>query len=250
MLEPMLMIAAAMEEELETAKKLCQDLERIQGEKLKLWRAVLKDEPVLFLKTGVGPKRSAATLQEALGITAPSHILVIGYAGALDPDLRLGDLVAVGRALAFSLDGALPAWEHVRVDGEFDLVNCKSLMETALSSGLRACSGVAMTSSYVLGDPAHKHLLYEKFHASIVDMETAALARVALSAKVPLSCIRVVSDEAHDTFLAPFSHDPSAGIPARAMKLIGTGLVETYSEWKMHSSAAKQSLTRFLARYL
>ena len=245
----MLMIAAAMEEELETAKELCTDLERIQREKLKLWRAVRKEEPVFFLKTGVGPKRSAATLQEALSVTTPSHILVIGYAGALDPDLRLGDLVAVGRALAFGLDDALPDWEHVRVDGEYDLVNCKSLMESALSSGLRACSGVAMTSPYVLGNPAHKRLLYEKFHASIVDMETAALARVAQSAKVPLSCIRVVSDEARDTFLAPFSYDPSAGIPARAMKLIGTGLVETYREWKSHSSTAKQSLARFLAGY-
>jgi nucleoside phosphorylase len=246
----MLMIAAAMEEELETAKELCQDLERIQGEKVKLWRAFRKEEQVFFLKTGVGPKRSAATLQEALGVTAPSHILVIGYAGALDPDLRLGDLVAVGRALAFSLDDASPTWEHVRVDGEFDLTNCKPLMDLALSSGLRACSGVTMTSSYVLGDPAHKRLLYEKFRASIVDMETAALARVAQSAKVPLSCIRVVSDEARDTFLVPFSHDPSAGIPARAMKLIGTGLMETYREWKTHSSAAKQSLGRFLSRYL
>ncbi len=246
----MLMIAAAMEEELETAKVLFPDLERIQGGELKLWRAVRREAPIFFLKTGVGPKRAAAALQEALRVTAPSQILVIGYAGALDPDLRLGDLVAVGRALAFSLDDAFPAWERVRLDGEFDLVNGASLMESALSAGLRAYSGDALTSSYVLGDPAHKRLLHEKFHASIVDMETAALARVAQSAKVPLSCIRVVSDEAGDTFLAPFSYDPSAGIPARAMKLIGTGLVETYREWKTHSSAAKESLGRFLSRYL
>ena len=118
-------------------------------------------------------------------------------------------------------------------------------MESALSSGLRACAGATMTSSYVLGNPAHKRLLYEKFHASIVDMETAGLARVAQSAKIPLSCIRVVSDEAGDTFLAPFSYDPSAGIPARAMKLIGTGLVETYREWKTHSSAAKRESRPF-----
>jgi nucleoside phosphorylase len=107
-----------------------------------------------------------------------------------------------------------------------------------------------MTSSHVLGDPAHKRLLYDRFHASIVDMETAALARVAQSESIPLSCIRVVSDEARDTFLAPFSYNPSVGIPARAMQLIGTGMAETYREWKSHSSVAKESLARFLAHYL
>jgi hypothetical protein len=101
-----------------------------------------------------------------------------------------------------------------------------------------------------LGDPLHKRLLYEKFHAAIVDMETAALARVAQSVSVPLSCVRVVSDEAQDTFLAPFSHNPSAGIPARAKKLFDTGMVETYREWKSHSSMAKQILNRFLSHYL
>ncbi len=246
----MLLIAAAMEEELETAKILFPHVEKIQAEKLKLWRAVRREKPIYFLRTGVGPKRSATTLQEALRVTTPSQILVIGYAGALDPDLRLGDLVAVRRAVAFSLDDVLPSWEHVRVEGEVDLVNCNLLVDAALSAGLRVQSGDALTSSYVLGNPAHKRLLYEKFRASIVDMETAALARVAQSAKVPLSCIRVVSDEARDTFLAPFSYDPSAGIPERAKKLIETGLVETYREWKAHSSAAKERLGRFLSCYL
>ncbi len=81
-------------------------------------------------------------------------------------------------------------------------------------------------------------------------METAALARVAVSEKIPLCCIRVVSDEAEDTFLAPFSFNPSAGIPARAMQLMSAGMAETYSEWKTHAAVAKESLARFLSRYL
>jgi nucleoside phosphorylase len=185
-----------------------------------------------------------------LKIIKPAHILAVGYAGALDPGLKLGSLVAVGRALAFSLDSRHPDWEHVRLEGEFELVHSVALAHTATSAGLSACTGDTLTSSYVLGDPAHKRLLYEQFHASIVDMETAALASAAAARAIPLSCIRVVSDEAQDTFLAPFSYDPSANLPSRAKKLLDAGMMQTYRQWREHASVAKENLGRFLSHHL
>ena len=175
---------------------------------------------------------------------------MIGYAGALDPNLKLGDLVAVEKALAFSLDRSNPTWDRILLDGTFELAHFQSLADSAKSLGLRACTGNALTSSYVLGDPVHKRLLHEQFHAAIVDMETAAIARIAASKGVPLSCVRVVSDEAGDIFLAPFSHDPAMHVPARARKLISTGMVRTYREWKNHTAVASDSLSRFLSSYL
>ena len=246
----MLMIAAAMEEELEPAKSLCLDLTRFPCERPKFWRATLNRGPVCLLKTGVGPARSAVNLQEAIKISRPSRILLVGYAGALDPEVKLGSMVAVQKALAFSLDDEKPSWGHIRIEGEFELAGAGPLVEAALSAGLIARSGDTMTSPYVLGDPAHKRLLFESFQASIVDMETAALARVALSEAIPISCIRAVSDEAADRFLVPFSHDPSMGIAARAARLLDTGMWETYREWKTHAAIAKESLSRFLSRYL
>ena len=136
------------------------------------------------------------------------------------------------------------------MDGTFDLTDCDTLAETAKSAGLHACTGDVLTSPYVLGDPVHKRLLYEKFRAAIVDMETAALARVAASRSVPLSCIRVVSDEAADSFLAPFSYDPSTRLSARARKLAGTGMARIYRKWKTNTSVARESLGRLLEVYL
>jgi nucleoside phosphorylase len=81
-------------------------------------------------------------------------------------------------------------------------------------------------------------------------METAAIARIARSEGIPVSCIRVVSDEAEDDFLKPFSYDPAVGTPVRALQLMGPGMLKTYRRWKANSSLAKDCLTRFLARYL
>jgi adenosylhomocysteine nucleosidase len=246
----MLLIAAALEEELKTAMALCRGQKKIPHQSLSLWQAERNDKAVYFLKAGVGPRRSAANLEEILNTVDASRILVIGYAGGLDPDLKLGDLVAVRKALAFSLDKDNPAWENARLDGTYELALCEELAESAKSLALNTRVGDVLTSSYVLGDPAHKHLLYKKFHASIVDMETAALARVAESGGVPLGCIRAISDEARDTFLAPFSYDPSGNIASRAGKLFSKGIGKTYREWKSHSSIAQKSLSHFMANYL
>jgi nucleoside phosphorylase len=246
----MLLVAAALEEELITGIALCRHKQQIPHRKISVWQAVRNEQTIAFLKTGVGPRRAAASLEEALQVMACSHILVIGYAGALDPGLKLGDLVAAARALAFSLDEDNHDWDHVRLEGTFNLTHSETLAQAAKSAGLNACIGDILTSPYVLGDPVHKSLLYDKFHASIVDMETAALARVAAARSVPLSCIRVVSDDAADSFLAPFSYDPSLRLQTRARKLASTGMAKVYRKWKNNTAVARKSLGMFLEAYL
>lgn len=247
---PMLLLAAALDEELETGLELCADREKIHLPGVSLWQARRNKRSLCFLKTGVGPKRSSERLRQALEAVRPSRILVIGYAGALDPQLRLGDLVVVRKAMAVTLEDKIPDWEHAQVEGMFDLDGAEAIVLWAQSIGLNAGEGDALTSAYVLGEPKHKRLLHDRFGASIVDMETAALARVSIADGIPISCVRAISDEVQDTFLAPFSYDPSSGIPARARKLMEAGMVQTLREWKQHASEARKSLARFLAGYL
>jgi nucleoside phosphorylase len=246
----MLLIAAALEEELNSAMLLCENPRRIRCGGADLRQSALKGKTVYFLRTGVGPERSALRLAAALDVIAPEQILVVGYAGAVDPDLKLGDLVAVRKALAFSLDKNHPDWEHIQMDGAYDLNHWDALSGCAKAAAFSVHIGDAWTSAYVIGNPEHKRLLYEKFRASIVDMETAALASVALSKAIPIGCIRAISDEVNDTFLAPFSHDPALNISGRTKRLFDTGLAQTYHRWKEQSAVAKASLGRFLSLYL
>ncbi len=246
----MLMIAAALDEELETARSLCVHVEKMAFDRVKLWKGLLGDEPVVLMRAGVGPRKSAERLMEALQVVQPSQILVVGYGGALAPALKLGCIVGIVKATALRLNDRSPGWDHCEVEGEYALKSNTSMIKIAEAAGLSACMGDTLTSAHVLGNPVHKQLLHERFSAAVVDMETAAFARVAGLKGIPLSCIRVISDEAADSFLAPFSYDPSAGIPARTKQLLGTGMVETYREWKTHSSIAKDCLSRFLSKQL
>jgi nucleoside phosphorylase len=244
----MLMITAALEEELETAKSLCRDVKKVETSRTRLWQGERNSAPFSFVRSGVGPRRSKFRIGEALKIVRPSRILVIGYAGALDPALRLGDIVAVEKALALSENP--PGWEQVRVEGEFDLERAPEFERAAAAAGLNAFSGIALTSHHVLGHPDHKRILHKRFHASIVDMETAAIACVAEAEGIPIRCIRVVSDEAEDAFLVPFSYDPATGLPARAKQFVEAGVLEMYRRWKTNSAIAKGRLSSFLSHYL
>jgi len=246
----MLLVAAALREELSLAMELCCAHARISRQDVSIWRATRNKKPISFLKTGVGPRRAAAALERALGLARVSRILVIGYAGALDPNLEVGDLVVVRKALLRG-DHSGPALEESQVAGSWELADYDVLPEIGISAGLRISAGDAYTSPYVVGKPEHKRLLYERFHASVVDMETAALARAAASRGISLSCVRVVSDNAHDSFLAPISYDPSCAFSFRLLRIICAGTwIRPYREWKLRTGVAKESMRRFLACYL
>ncbi|MBN2241719.1 MAG: hypothetical protein JW793_03440 [Acidobacteria bacterium] len=247
----MLLICAALQEELNVALSLCGDPEKTRRGGAGLWHAALNGQRIHFLKTGVGPVRSASRLQHALGFLDISSILILGYAGALDPRLKLGALVVVRKALSCSIDEAEPAVERMNLDGEFALAPSDFLVRSARSLAFPVRYGDTMTTSHVWGNPEHKRILLRKFRACIVDMETAALARVSEAAGIPLRCIRVVSDEAEDSFLEPFSYDPAARIPKRAARLIGKGNpVKAFRMWKRNASVARHSLERFLPECL
>jgi adenosylhomocysteine nucleosidase len=247
----MLLIAAALYEELKVVLSQYRNPKKIRQRNVELWEATRNSETIYLLKTGVGPRRSSACLERALKTLEISQILVLGYAGALDPQLKVGTLVVVHKALACSIDKDRPEVENMKLDKEYILASADDMARFGESRHLPICSGNILTSSHVWGKPEHKKILLDKFQASIVDMETAALARVSEACGIPLRCIRVVSDEAEDSFLEPFSYNPSPGISKRAGQLIRKGNpVKVLREWKCNTSVARVSLNRFLEEYL
>jgi adenosylhomocysteine nucleosidase len=251
MLPCMLLIAAALAEELGTALNLCSRRKRVRGAGVPLWTGMRGQEMLHFLKLGVGPARSAEVLQRALDCLKPASILIIGYAGALDPLLKLGDLVVVERADLLPEEfWDAPAKEMDPRPG-WPLAYSGELCAAAETAGLPVRCGTALTSYHIIGAPEQKRVLFQKFHAGVIDMETAALARIAAAAAVPLQCVRAVSDEAGDDFLAFLSHNPAAGPWQIAVQGLAAGSwLRRYSQWRERSLAARGSLRRFLSWYL
>jgi len=246
----MIFIVAALEEELKTCMELCREVRRMPGPDVPIWQArTAKGMPIAFLRTGVGPEKSTARIRKAFDWIEPDLMLVAGYAGALDPDLKIGDLVAVTKATAFRLNEKHPDWNHVEADTPFDLTQVDALMAVGIAE-LPIYKGSILSSRHVLGNREHKNLLFLRFQASVVDMETAFLAREAAARKIPVCALRSISDTAQDSFLEPFERDPDLKLTDRARKLLQNGPVNSWREWKNHASTARASLRRFWETYL
>jgi len=241
----MMFIVAALEEELKTCMELCRDIRRMPGPDVQIWQArTVKGTPLAFLRTGVGPEKSTDRIRKAFDWIDPDLLLITGYAGALNPDLKIGDLVAVANARTFSLNKKHPDWNHVEADAPFNLTYADEMMAVG-TAGLSISKGDILSSRHVLGNPEHKNLLFRKFQASVVDMETAFLVHEAAARKIPVSALRVISDTAQDSFLAPFERDPDLKLTGRARKLLRAGPVNSWREWKNRAAAARAALRRF-----
>lgn len=221
-----------------------------------------------LLRTGIGPKQAGKKLHLFLSNRQPSQILGIGYCGGLDPTLKTGDLVApeqahlwgeptsahnanssrIRRRAASSPSRTLA---EIELSASWRLSCSPSLFDQATRAGIALRRGDCLTSHHLMGDPKEKVLLHQKFSAAIIDMETASLARAAAEAAVPLACVRAVSDEARDEFLAPISYDPSVSSVSRAVRVLRAGSwLRRYSEWQERAAVARRSLRQFLVWYL
>ncbi len=149
---------------------------------------------VLVVETGVGAAATEQALswllsQPRLGQVPyrPRLVLAAGFAGALQPELRVGDLVlateladTAGNVWPTTWPGALPAGEW----------------QPPLQRGR------LVTAAALLGVPQQKQQLGQQQQALAVDMEAATIARHCTQHEVPFGCLRAISDEAA-TALSP-----------------------------------------------
>jgi DeoD family purine-nucleoside phosphorylase len=144
-------------------------------------------EPLTIQSTGMGGPSAAIVLEELCDLGLRRAIRV-GTCGALDDDLALGDLLVADAALA--ADGtsrALGAGERVAADGAL-----VAALRAAAGDGVRA--GTIVTSDLFYEHGGGRVAGWERAGALAIEMEAAALLRVAELRGVRAACVLAVSD--------------------------------------------------------
>lgn len=135
-----------------------------------------------FVLSGMGMQR-AKTAAQALVDQGVSGLLSVGFAGALSPDLKCGTVLLP--KLVRSQGEAWPTTPH------WHAKCCELLQQPTMSAELWTAPGV-------LAGPAQKQKIFDAHGALAVDMEAAALARVAHVVGLPFMAIKIVLDEYQD----------------------------------------------------
>ncbi len=117
---------------------------------------------------GVGPAAATVATRAMIARYHPQALISAGVAGALLRTLKVGAVIT----------------PNVIVD---------SSTGTEFRSDIGG--GILVTASQVAGAAA-KQMLVDKFHASAVDMEAAAVAEVAQQEGISFRCVKAISDEA------------------------------------------------------
>lgn len=117
---------------------------------------------------GIGPEAARRATQAIIQEFQPSHIVSVGFVGALDPKLRVG-AVLEPRTVIDAKDG--------------------SRTDTGYGEG-------TLVSFGSVAGREQKEKLYKAYGAAAVDMEAAAVAQGARLRGVEFSALKVVSDEA------------------------------------------------------
>lgn len=167
---------------------------------------------VVALSAGVGKVSAGAGTRFLLDRYHIEAILVCGIAGALSPEIRLGDLVladelvpgdvGVAHSAGFGTTGP-GLCEDGRLVFHPSFPAPPEILERARaaaeSSGLTHHVGRILTCDQVVLDTELRAHLGSTFKALAVEMEGAAVAQVAACEEVPFIAVRAISDElSHD----------------------------------------------------
>ena len=153
-------------------------LEREVRPLVKSWRATEKEHDgrrfrffengeVVLVCGGIGPVAARRAAEAVIALFEPNILCSAGFAGALDPKLRVGDLIRPSTVINAG-DGSRTLVE----DGDGVLVSLGSV-----------------------ASPAQKSKLRESFGAGTVDMEAAAVARSADARGKEFTVVKAISDE-------------------------------------------------------
>ena len=142
----------------------------VQQEAKPFLKRVRGRDDVRCLITGMGTKNAESALRGALKDFLPQSVLTCGFAGALHPDLQIGDVVC-----------SHEPWSP----------NAKKVQFT--------CTERVATTV------AEKAILRNRTGADVVEMESAIITRVCHELGLPCRTVRVISDTAHEDLPLDFN---------------------------------------------
>lgn len=135
---------------------------------------------LVLAEIGVGIRRARSGASLIIQKFKPSHLIVGGFGGALNPELKLGDIVIGEVVLSLKKNETQKLHSNLEVPE----INFKK--------------GLILSESRFIHNPVEKKKLFELSKALVVDMETWGVIEAAQQSRTPVVSVRAVSDEAHE----------------------------------------------------
>ena len=144
----------------------------------------------VVLQTGVGPARASAAVSWLLKTKRVAGLVSLGVSGGLSDMLGRGHVVISSQWSCLS--GEPATLRHVGATADQELMALA--LRAADASDTTVCTGELVTVDYVVRTTEGKRALAKQTGALAVDMESGAIAEVALAESVNCLAVRAILD--------------------------------------------------------
>lgn len=189
-------IVAALKLEIDPFLQQLDRVKRYAGGDFTYRGGFLKDIRIATVESGAGHKRAERATHALIDAHAPQWLLSIGFAGALNDDLQIGDVVVADRIVPANVPAEADA--GLRIDIK---------MPPDPKKGLHV--GRIATAEHIVHTVDEKRTIAQRTGAIAVDMESLAVAEVCRERKVRFIAVRGISD------------DCSADLPSEVLSVLG-----------------------------
>ncbi|MGD0586340.1 MAG: hypothetical protein ABSA86_11300 [Oryzomonas sp.] len=184
-------IITAMPEETRACLKAVESPESIQVGRLKAFHCSTLQHDLLLVESGMGFKNAAAAAEALLGEFRPDLLISAGFCGGIAPELRVGD-VAISKDLSIVANGVV---QQVPVEVA---AAGRNFVARQSAEGARVFASLFASTPSIMAKKELAPLLPPGAPWPVVEMESAAIAIVAVENGIPYMGIRTVSDPADE----------------------------------------------------
>lgn len=221
-------IVFALETEAEPFATRAADTRILRGPVRSFHEGTIAGRRIAWVVAGAGAEAARIAAGSLVDGHAPACLVSAGFAGGLAPGIPRGAVVFPSRSLrtgVATLDLAPPPVLPAGARGGVDVVTVDAVVTTA----------------------AAKRALHAATGAGLVDMETAAVAAVAMAAGIPCLSVRIVSDAADDELPADIARlvTPQSAFrrAGAALAAIGRKPAAAATLWRLWENAVVDGRT-------
>ncbi len=197
----MIAILGAMVEEIEPLLEIFGEYKIVEYAGNRYYLTSYKGEKLVVAYSKIGKvfaSLSATVMIEKFGA---KKLLFSGVAGAINSDLKIGDLIVATKLAQHDLD--ITAFGHpfgyvpegkVYVEADTNLIEIAK--SVAKDEGIKLKEGVIATGDQFVCDERRKEWIKKTFNADALEMEGASVAVVCDAFNVPFFVLRAISDSA------------------------------------------------------
>ena len=193
----------AMREELEPILSEVEVKEVIEYARNKYYLAKFKNLDLVLAYSKIGKVNAATTATILIEKFDAKKILFSGVAGAIDSDLKIGDLIIATKTCQHDVDLTVFGYEPGFIPESKVYFECdEELNEIARNVAkrlkIKLKEGIIASGDQFIHSKERKSWIAKTFRASAIEMEGGAVGCVTWTLNIPFFMLRSISDSAEE----------------------------------------------------